>query len=263
MKLRFSLLFLLFLCAAFSAQEPVSGTTKIDSILLSRYSGSAASDSFSHGSAVTDNQVYPKKFAQNYRQQYRGADFDYSGVKPRESIWQKFLKKVEEIIDFLFDELNPGKAMGITGIIIRVLAILLISFLIYFLLRFLVSRYGTFSAKKNNKVIINGTEVHENIHEINFAETILAYEQQGDFRSAVRYRFLNVLKNLTDRNVILWTPEKTNRDYLSEITQPDLKQQFSDLVYIYDNVWYGEFSIDEASYKHFSVKFDSVVPSKG
>ncbi len=263
MRLKYSLFYILFLCAALSAQEPVPGTTKIDSILLDRYTGSAAADTFSRGSTVTDNQVYPKKFAKDYRQQYRGPDFDYSGVKPRESVWQKFLKKVEEIIDFLFDELNPGKAMGITGIIIRIMAILLISFLLYFLLRFLISRYGSFSSKKNSKVIINGTEVHENIHEINFAQTILAYEQQGDFRSAVRYRFLKVLKNLTDQNVILWTPEKTNRDYTSEITQPELKQQFSDLVYIYDNVWYGEFDIDEASYKHFSVKFDSVVPSKG
>ena len=149
--------------------------------------------------------------------------------------------------------------MQVTGIILRIFAIALTGFLLYFLLRFLFSREGGFFfRKKNSKVEIEGAVIHENIHEINFPETIAKHERASDFRSAVRYRFLLVLKKLSDRKVIDWTPEKTNKDYIAGIAEPRLKETFTDLVYIFDYVWYGEFPIDELSYKHFKEKFEAV-----
>lgn len=259
MKVSFIFFYVFFTFSALSAQEPVTGSTEIDSIIIDRRAGIPTADSLLRGQSVTDNVVFPKEFPKAYRKKYSDPEFDYSSVKPRESVWQQFLKKIDEILDYLFGEMNPGKAMGITGVIIRILAIGLIAFLLYFLLRFLISRYGIFYKEKNQKMIIYGTELQENIHEINFEETIRGYELQGDFRSAVRYRFLKVLKMLTDRNAIHWNPEKTNRDYVSEISDPGLRQHFTDLVYIFDNVWYGEFSIDESNYKQFRAKFDLVI----
>lgn len=259
MRRKFLFLSALFLLSALPAQEPVTGSKLMDSIVIDRRAGNPAADSLLRSHTSTDNVVYPKEFSKDYRERYNDPDFKYSSVKPRESVWQQFLKKINEILDYLFGELNPGKAMGITGIILRILAVGLIAFLLYFVLRFLISKYGLFSAKTNQPVVINGTEIYENIHEINFDETIRGFEQQGDYRSAVRYRFLKVLKVLTDKNLIKWNPEKTNRDYISEINDLRLREDFTDLVYIFDNVWYGEFSIDEGNYKQFRVKFDLVI----
>ena len=251
--------FLAFSCVAAQDGLPPPASQSLDSLYTAAARGNISLDSLLTGNYTTENKVSSRKFKTNFRNDYKGPEFDYTTVKPRESMWKKFQRKLSEILRSLFGELNPGKSMQVTGIILRIFAIVVTGFLLYFLLRFLISKEGGFFfRKKNSKVEIAGTEIHENIHEINFPETITKHERSGDFRSAVRYRFLLVLKQLSDKNVINWTPEKTNKDYIAEIAESRLKEAFTDLVYIFDYVWYGEFPIDEISYKHFKEKFGAV-----
>ena len=102
--------------------------------------------------------------------------------------------------------------------------------------------------------------MYENIHEINFPESILGFERSGDYRSAIRYHFLFVLKKLSDKKRINWNPEKTNKDYVRELKADHLQEEFSKLSYIFDYVWYGEFSIDEESYEKFKEQYQSFKP---
>lgn len=115
-------------------------------------------------------------------------------------------------------------------------------------------------AKKNKKINLNEEELHENIHEINFPETITRFELQGDYRSAVRYQFLFILKKLSDKKLINWNPEKTNKDYTAELKASQLKNDFSDLAYIFDYVWYGEFDIEEQDYQKFKNQYQGFKP---
>jgi hypothetical protein len=80
--------------------------------------------------------------------------------------------------------------------------------------------------KKNRKINIKNQDLEENIHEINFPEAILKLEKQHDYRSAIRYHFLQALKKLSDKNLITWNPEKTNRDYLREIEKQSIEGRF-------------------------------------
>lgn len=114
-----------------------------------------------------------------------------------------------------------------------------------------------FFGKKNKKVNINAEELHENIHEINFPESIAKFEREGDYRSAVRYQFLFILKKLSDKKQINWNPEKTNKDYTAELKNIDLKNEFAGLSYIFDYVWYGEFNIDEQNYLKFKSQYQA------
>jgi hypothetical protein len=53
---------------------------------------------------------------------------------------------------------------------------------------------------------------------------------------------------LKDHELIIWLPEKTNADYLSELKQETLRKRFSYLSYLYNCIWYGEFSIGDEEY---------------
>ena len=112
-----------------------------------------------------------------------------------------------------------------------------------------------FFSKKNKKLNIPNQNLQENIHEINFPESIVNFERQQDYRSAVRYQFLLVLKKLADQKIIIWNPEKTNKDYLLELKKPQLKNNFKGLIHIFDYVWYGEFEINEEKYQQLKKKF--------
>jgi hypothetical protein len=201
------------------------------------------------------------KFKENIPSRYKGKDFDYTTVKPRMSFFEKLMQKIERILQSIFGETIFTKSGNFAGVLLRFFAIVLVGFLLYFIIKFLLGKNGNFLfGKKNRKVDIKDEELHEDIHEINFPESILKFEKSGDFRSAVRYQFLFTLKKLSDKKLIVWNQEKTNKDYVSELKAPHLKDEFYNLSYIFDYVWYGEFAIDEENYLKFKNQYQSFKP---
>ncbi|MGA9213230.1 DUF4129 domain-containing protein [Kaistella sp.] len=205
---------------------------------------------------TTDNSVFLKSFQEKFQSKYKGADYDYTTIKPQESLWQKIKKSLRKIWEAIFGKVDPNKTSSYAETIIRIFAVIVFGFVLYFLIKFLLGKDGNFFfSKKNKKINIANQDLHENIHEINFSESIEKFEKQKDYRSAVRYQFLLILKKLADKKLINWNPEKTNKDYLSELKTDDLKNSFKELAYIFDYVWYGEFEVNEESYHNFKQKF--------
>lgn len=221
--------------------------------------GNTHEDSVGSKKIETDNVVYPRNFEENFQRKYRGAEFDYTTVKPRESLWEKLQKRFRRLFENIFGTVDPNLSTDYLNNIMRVFAIIIIGFVLYFLIRVLLGKDGNFFfSKKKGKLNIKASEIHENIHEINFAEEISSFERQKDYRSAVRFRYLLLLKNLSDKKIIEWNPEKTNKDYYFEIKDATVKNHFSDLSYIFDYVWYGEFDINESDYIIFRERFQKV-----
>ena len=79
-----------------------------------------------------------------------------------------------------------------------------------------------------------------------------------NFRAALRYQFLLVLRELDANGIIVLSTDKTNIDYLQEIRRTRLASAalFETLVRIYNAVWYGHFMVSEADYVRLSVPFD-------
>lgn len=254
MKFKILLLFLHFFTFGISQEVPPKISVVIDSVVSK--SGQYKADSLLKIKPSTDNLVYPKSFDSQFRSKYKGQDFDYTTVRPRESLWQKIQKRIIKILESIFGEVDPSKASSYAATIMRIFGILIIGFVLYVLVKFLLNKEGNFFFGKNNKKIdIRNQDLHENIHEINFKEAIEGYEKQKDYRSAIRYQFLLILKKLTDHKHLNWNPEKTNKDYLAEVQNESLKSSFKELVYIFDYVWYGEFEVNEDNYNHFKQKF--------
>lgn len=229
-----------------------------DSVVTSHYKNMYVADSVLKGNPQTENSVFPKKFKENLPSRYKGNEFDYTTSKPRESFFDKLQRKIAQLLRSIFGDTSLETSSQITSVVIRLFAILLVGFLLYFIVKYLIRTNGSlFFGKKNKKIEINEEELHENIHEINFPQSIAKFENNGDYRSAVRYQFLFILKKLSDKKLILWNPEKTNKDYVAELKAAHLKNEFYNLSYIFDYVWYGEFSIDEQSYGKFKSQFHS------
>ncbi|MFC2721065.1 MAG: DUF4129 domain-containing protein [Flavobacteriaceae bacterium] len=213
-------------------------------------------DSLLNSIKETDDVIFPKTFPENYKNKYKSKEYDYTATKPRESLWERLQRKFIELLESIFGSINSNKPFDFAESIMRFLAIIIIGFVLYFLIKFLISKEGSFFfGKKNKKINIEVNELHENIHEINFQESIKGYERNRDFRYAVRYQFLWILKILADKNIIEWNPEKTNRDYMTEIKEKQLQGKFRDATKIFDYVWYGEFEIDENSYHQMKEKW--------
>ena len=93
-------------------------------------------------------------------------------------------------------------------------------------------------------------EGQENIHELDFNQTIAQAEAATNWRLALRLGYLQLLKQLTDRDFITWQPDKTNRDYLAELAAryPAARPAFAELTRQFEYVWYGELPLTAAGY---------------
>ena len=59
-------------------------------------------------------------------------------------------------------------------------------------------------------------DIEDNLHESNLHSFLAQAEANGDYRLAVRLYYLNILKNMSLREYIIWKKDKTNTQYLAD-----------------------------------------------
>ncbi len=172
------------------------------------------------------------------------ADFIYDRTKPQTpTFWDRLrLWFWEKVFKFLFyREYQTERNL--------VLVTFIIAICIYGYTRLKGSDFaGAFFGRSTATDMNLGIE-EENIHEMDFAALIRDAEKQQSFRRAVRLHYLQVLKQLTNRDLIRWRPEKTNHDYLNELSQATLQPAFRELTNTFEYVWYGNFNLNASEYE--------------
>jgi len=128
-----------------------------------------------------------------------------------------------------------------------VYAAFLVAFAFIVLRLLKVDLTGAFGRNPQRMPLAYTTE-SEDIHAVDFPARIAEAEQAGDYRLAVRLGFLSVLKQLTDRGILTWRPEKTNTDYLAEVPAGALRAAFTHVVRQFEYAWYGELPLTAAQY---------------
>jgi hypothetical protein len=64
---------------------------------------------------------------------------------------------------------------------------------------------------------------------------------------------------MAQNHYIEWDIEKTNSDYLYELQSPVYKEEFTYLSYLYNYIWYGEFEIDDSTFKKAENRFKNSI----
>lgn len=250
--------FLVILSLSISAL-PFSQIIEIDTVEVAPIANQKswiATDSVLTSDYKTDNVIYPKKLDSKFRAKYKSEDYNYDITKPKISLWDKMMRKLADLLSKIFGEADPNKVASYTTNTLRITGVVIVGFVLYVLINFLLGKQGNlFFGKRNKKIKINAEDIQENIHEIDFIERIAHYESKAEYRHAIRYYFLYVLKQLSDKKIIDWNPEKTNRDYIIEIKNQSQKEGFQKMAHFYDYVWYGEFPLDESDYNMFKNQF--------
>jgi hypothetical protein len=144
-----------------------------------------------------------------------------------------------------------GMFSSVISVVLWTLAIAFVLFILYQL--FLTQ--GAFKRKAKSKDAV--AEVEEEIitNESDFDALIRQALQIGNYRQAVRYQYLRTLHLLADKNMVQLAPDKTNFQYVNEITDYNNHQIFKALTLNYEYVWYGEFEIDKNIYDKIESNF--------
>lgn len=121
---------------------------------------------------------------------------------------------------------------------------------------------GLFSTKQNRKLNNYDDITAENIENTDINMLIKNAEKSNNFRLAIRYYYLLVLKHLSLKNHIKIEDDKTNAEYLNEIKDKPFSKTFAYTSYLYNYIWYGEFPLNDDKYdkarRHFVTLLDKI-----
>lgn len=193
-----------------------------------------------------------REFQAEINEKYTGKDFEYKENKPRKKKPVASSSKSGETIFGLF-------SLFMTTIF----PFLLGGFVIFVILKTVLGIDSRFWRKttKTAQLSTKLTYEDEDIHELNLDGLLKGALQDKDYRLAIRYYYLSILKKLTHKEIIDYHKDKTNDEYLFEIDNKEVRTQFSYLSYVYSYVWYGEFPLDESSFKIAQNKYQSFLKS--
>lgn len=187
------------------------------------------------------NYEAQRSFNENLIDKYNDKEFTYTEEKYKEPkkesapspFWNFFAQILAGFMRFVFPFLLGG-------------------FIIFLILKAALGVEGNwFSFKKTTK---NAKEklVYEedaDIENENLEELLQSAIQSENYRLAIRFYFLIVLKELSQQKLIDYHKDKTNTEYLFELKNVGQKEQFSYLLYLYNYIWYGEFAISQTEFQ--------------
>jgi hypothetical protein len=175
------------------------------------------------------------------------SDFIYdSSYKEGPSFWDRFFSW---LLSKIFGKHSGSQIYNfLYNLFLYVLAPLTIIYIIWKLFG-ADKKFFLYGSSKKNKLHF---EELDNIQEINFDKLIQDAIDKRQFRLAIRLSYLLLLKELSVKGLIAWSPEKTNYEYLREIKSNSIRDQFAQNSLMYEYVWYGDFEIDQDNFNKVS-----------
>jgi hypothetical protein len=190
---------------------------------------------------------------ENLKEKYPGEEFNYeTNTGESKNLLARFIKWIfQGIGDAVGIDISPKILIVLEYIIYGLMGLLVI----YLLIRVLINEKFNSLFSKKAKAIIDIDLSEQHIEVIDLDALMSAALNNKDYRLAIRYQYLKILKLLSQKEIIEWHFDKTNADYEREISGIKLKNDFKTVSYLYEYIWYGEQIIDEVDYTNVSFSF--------
>ncbi|MGK4567626.1 DUF4129 domain-containing protein [Flavobacterium sp. 3HN19-14] len=256
---KFFYIFLFFCYTNIFAQD----TTFVDTTKVMTSNETVKGKKWKETDIVIDrnDSIENAHFSPKFKEKYKSDDFVYEEKLKQKNAWQRFLEWLKNLLASLFST-GGESTMTVIGWIFTILAIAIIIFMIYLIVKAILNKEGKWVFGRNSdKKIIRYDDIEKNLHLVDFEKLIKETLQSGEKRLTIRYYYLWLLKIFSEKEIIEWDVEKTNSDYLYEIKNAKLKHNFGYLSHIYNYIWYGEFEVDDATFEKTRAIFEQTIKS--
>lgn len=149
-------------------------------------------------------------------------------------------------------------------VIVYALAALLLLALIGYLIVY-VFREGAGSRTDGKSDLVNGAESlmpdAKTLQAADLDQMLTEALSASDYRSAVRLLYLTGLKRLMKMKLLKPSPEKTNFDYVRELSGTNIQELFVISTSRFERAWYGEYPISPADFKDIELGYRQLFAS--
>lgn len=219
-----------------------------DEILLSQIPAKLTIDTVHTGDTPSDtaHQVY---FDPYFKERYRSKDFEYVRKSDTPSWIVKFKNWLLNLLEKIFGRKN-GLDRGTLGILLDILMVVILLAAVIAVIRLLLGKDAFRLLFKSEKLpgfhMADAGEL--SMDEKSLEDLIRQSVENNNYRLAIRYQYVLLLKNLSRKGWVDYHPEKTDREYLREIRSDRLKELMASIIYIYHRTWYGNHRVQSQDY---------------
>jgi hypothetical protein len=150
--------------------------------------------------------------------------------------------------------------LPVAGPVLKAILYILVFGLLIFVL---YKVFGNSSFRGNKKVKQLQTfaviSPDEDIHAADLDKIFRDALVAGDYRLAIRACYLRLISELSSRKMIRWRKEKTNHQYLAELSANQLYAGFREITLLYERTWFGNDAVSEEGYRRIQPKFDDLI----
>ncbi len=217
-------------------------------LLLFVLGGSISSFSQKADSSYFEKSITTKKID---REEWSSIvkDIDYS-----EQVEQEKQKKERQSSDIDLSFLTP--------VIKFVVLIIGVGLIVFIVVKVLSS--DSLLSKSDKKItgktkIYKLEEIEENLMETELEASIQKAIQDGNYALAIRLYYLAIIRELSLSKTLVWKKEKTNFQYLRELSNHPLKNSFRNATDIFEQIWYGEEPIPAERFHLIQPEFERLL----
>lgn len=175
-------------------------------------------------------------------------------IRKDESYWYANLAPEQKKIRK--DEENDNRGLISKSWFRNLMWLLILSSFIAVIIWYLVSsNVKLFRKPTSGLETEEGEPVSEDIFNLDYENEIRQASNRGDYRMATRLLFLGTLKLLSENEFIEYKHEKTNADYLKELSGTGLYKDFFRLTRDFEYTWYGHFELSQKGFEQVAEDF--------
>lgn len=167
--------------------------------------------------------------------------YDYSISTPENT--QESSNLLWDLLRKLFSISTKDEMLSFWEVFVVILVIAFVGFMIIKITK--ADKSWFWRSNDSGRKITSSFAEFEHVNDADFRSLIEDAIRSKNYKVAVRYFYLQMLKDLNSRKLITWKADKTNSDYIAEIASAKLKDKFSRTALIYEYIWYGDFVIQE------------------
>ena len=173
--------------------------------------------------------------------------FDYNRelIEPQQNILQWLF---ELIMSFISEVINDAMRFDVSNYLMATLAIVLVVVVGWLVYKYKPALFGR--SKKEQP--LDYTVEEDTIYGIDFPEAISQALTHNDYREAVRLKYLETLKMLTESERIDWQLHKTPTQYTYEC----LDEAFGRMTQTFLRIRYGNFEATKEHYAEMVTAYD-------
>jgi len=193
----------------------------------------------------------------DYQEEYFKEDIEVNDFDDEQ--W----KKATEDLDYNEKEKRPKKHnspppsffsnVSWIKVMWYILGVLALCVLLYFVIQYSL---GLQTVPKTKKKTYSIEDAEENLLETDLEGFLKDALARGDYRLALRVYYLEILKQLSLKDLIKWQRDKTNSEYLREMRPQNHFKDFRYITRIFERVWYGDTVIEKDIYQQISPEFE-------